>query len=84
MKAKYAKIGKQLELYKRNNIDLQNQSSQLLIEKQQVVAQLQSLFIVYNKQKKDMEELRSKNDNNDVIHKFNNEQLARGCGSMPN
>ena len=76
MKTYDAKIGKQLELCKRNNITLQNQSSQLLIEKQQVVAQLQSLFIVYNKQKKDMEELRSKNDNNDIIQKFNNEQLA--------
>ena len=49
---------KQLELYKRSIENLQQQNGELINEKQQVVRQLQSLFTLYNKQKKTIEQLK--------------------------
>eukprot|EP01022_Parablepharisma_sp_SALTPOND_P011952 TRINITY_DN1524_c0_g1_i2.p3 TRINITY_DN1524_c0_g1~~TRINITY_DN1524_c0_g1_i2.p3 ORF type:complete len:664 (+),score=137.59 TRINITY_DN1524_c0_g1_i2:2741-4732(+) len=54
---------KQIELYRKANDSLQQQNNELRLEKQQVVRQLQSLFSLYNKQKRTIDQIQNnKND----------------------
>ena len=48
---------KQLDTYKKAVLSFQQQNKNLLLEKQQIVHQLQSLFSLYNKQKETIEQI---------------------------
>ena len=60
-------VMKQLEAYKRVTQNLQQQNSGLLLEKQNIVHQLQSLFTVYNKQKETIEKLTHEKEDADCV-----------------